>query len=227
MSAEEPAISGTFCSGSADRDANRLGTTAKMSSLGAPPTAFCNHCGYPPAGPWWSSAHRVCTRCGHGIVLLAAPGAGPSIFDPFVIVDERLTIRAVSRHAKVVLGIKTWAVFGIALGELLVAEGDDRPPETITLAIADTTACCRTVALQTPGNPVLRFSARVSACGPPRAALIVLTPVCSRVVASAPHGRPTLTARRTDQWCSSEHDAAIASAEHPLERLRTRGTRCP
>lgn len=60
--------------------------------------AFCGYCGHPPMGRWRSLAHRVCRRCQMGTVLHAPPGLQPRFDEPFVIVDSRLRLQAVSRR---------------------------------------------------------------------------------------------------------------------------------
>jgi hypothetical protein len=81
-------------------------------------------------------------RCRLGMVLRAPPEARSD--GPFVIVDERLTVQAVSRQAEVVLLVDEPAAVGVSL--------------------------------RTVGDPEIPLVARLSGCGPPSGALVVLKP---------------------------------------------------
>jgi hypothetical protein len=141
--------------------------------------AFCSYCGYPPAGRWRIRAHPVCMRCQLGSVLRTIPGSEPHFDEPFVIVDEQLTVQSISRQAELVLLAREPHSFGAPLDAFLVsdcAEDEDQLAEQIALAVAGTSAP-DALELRTAGEPEVRFRARVSSCGPPAAALLVLTPV--------------------------------------------------
>jgi hypothetical protein len=79
--------------------------------------AFCSYCGYPPMGRWRSLAHRVCMRCEMGMVLRAPPGLAPRFYEPFVIVDLRLRLEAVSHHAEGMLKVDEPAAVGVPLAD--------------------------------------------------------------------------------------------------------------
>ncbi len=154
--------------------------------------AFCSYCGYPPMGPWRARAHRVCMRCQMGVVLRAGAAAEPRYDDPFLIVDRQLAVQAVSRHAEVVLSVDEPAGVGIQLQELLICDnghGDDgKVALSVELAIAGAESSNR-LELRTVADPEIRFRGRVTRCGPPPAALLVLTPLAAHATA-APNGRP-------------------------------------
>lgn len=86
--------------------------------------AFCSYCGYPPMGRWRSLAHRVCLRCEMGTVLRAPPGLQPRFYEPFVIVDARLRVQAVSHQTEAILKVEEPAVFDVPLAELLMCRTD-------------------------------------------------------------------------------------------------------
>jgi hypothetical protein len=144
--------------------------------------AFCSYCGYPPASRWWARADSVCSRCQLGSVLRTVPGSEPHFDEPFVIVDQRLTVQSVSQQAELVLLVSEPHRFGAPLDAFLAAdcvEDDDRLVEHIALAVAGTPAP-HALELRTAGEPEVRFQVRISSCGPPAAALLVLTPACHR-----------------------------------------------
>jgi hypothetical protein len=127
-----------------------------------------------------------------GFVLCAPAEAIPRHDDPFVIVDENLVVQAVSRHAETVLLVDEPAGFSARLDELLISDnGDLEGVELARLvhAAVEGASPSETVELRTVGDPVVRFRARVSSCGPPLAALLVLAP-------ALPGARPLHTPRR-------------------------------
>jgi hypothetical protein len=162
---------------------------------------FCTYCGYPPMGPWCSRAHRVCMRCEMGTVLRAPPGLQPRFDEPFVIVDQRLRVQAVSRRAEAVLGVDEPAAFDSPLEELLVSRNGDRGHKRIAALVEDAVAGstrAKTIELRTTFDPLTRFVTRVAACGPPAAALLVLTPVEGRrrKRRAATNGRTVVNAKK-------------------------------
>ena len=156
--------------------------------------AFCSYCGYPPMGPWRVRAHRVCMRCQMGVVLRAPAGAEPRHDAPFLIVDRQLAVQAVSRHAEVVLSVDEPAGIGTPLGELLICD-DVEVALLVELAIARG-APSSGLELRAVAHPEIRLHVRVTACGPPPAALLVLTPLAAHAT-TPPNGRPTTNRRLT------------------------------
>jgi hypothetical protein len=142
-------------------------------------------------GPWRVRAHRVCMRCQMGVVLRASAGAEPHYDAPFLILDRQLAVQAVSRHAEIVLSVDEPAGVGIPLEELLICENgqcdDGELALLVELAIAGAEASKR-LELCTVANPEIRLLGRVTRCGPPPAALLVLTPLTAYTTA-APNGR--------------------------------------
>lgn len=170
--------------------------------------AFCSYCGYPPMGPWRARAHRVCMRCQLGVVLRAPAGAEPRYDAPFLIVNRELAVQAVSRHAEVVLSVDEPAGVGVPLEELLTFENghsdNDEVALLIELAIAGVEPSAR-LELRPVANPEIRLRGRVTGCGPPPAALLVLTPLAAHATVTrngrpatngTPNGRPATNGNR-------------------------------
>jgi hypothetical protein len=159
--------------------------------------AFCSYCGYPPMGPWRVRAHRVCMRCQMGVVLKAPPGAEPRYDDPFVIVDRKLAVQAVSRRAEAALSVEEPAGLDAPLEQFLICNNGDRDrgelAALVELAFAGAEPSNR-VELRAVANPETRLQGRITSCGPPLGALLVLTPLAVHVTAS-PHGRPATDVR--------------------------------
>jgi hypothetical protein len=175
--------------------------------------AFCSYCGYPPGAGWHQRPERVCTRCKLGVVLRTLPDAAPRSSDPFVIVDERLAVRGISRQAETVLLVDEPAAADIPLNEFLVS--DSGPPGDVELArlvaLAAGGAGPRlTLTLRTVGDAPLRFRARITSCGPPLAALLVLGPLQD---GAAMHDRASGPARRREVAEPSGRGARIGGGE--------------
>ncbi len=149
--------------------------------------AFCSYCGYPPMGPWRVRAHRVCMRCEMGVVLKAPAGAEPRYNDPFVIVDRHLAVQAVSRRAEVALSVKEPAGLDAPLEEFLICDNGDHDrgelAALVELVFAGGEPSNR-LELRTVSNPDVRLQGRLTSCGPPRGALLILTPLAVHASAS-------------------------------------------
>src|SRR5581483_2200235 len=170
---------------------------ASSADLGQP---FCSCCGYPPMGRWRSVAHRVCMRCEMGTVLRAPPGLAPRFYEPFVILDASLRLQAVSRRAEVVLRIDEPAAIDVPLTELLVCRTDPDQNNLAELVDRAIGGSRRTTAMQlrTIGDPPIDVVARVAGCGPPSAALLILTPLRTpRTRRRNQHTRRTTTSTTT------------------------------
>jgi hypothetical protein len=141
--------------------------------------AFCSYCGYPPMGRGRSLAHRVCMRCEMGTVLRAPPGLAPRFYEPFVIVDPGLRLQAVSHHAEGMLKVEEPAAIDVPLAEFLVCRTDQDQIDLAGLvarAVGGSRLATR-VELRTTGAPPIEVVARVAGCGPPSAAVLILTPL--------------------------------------------------
>ena len=154
--------------------------------------AFCSYCGYPPMGPWRVRAHRVCMRCQMGVVLKAPAGAEPHYDDAFVIVNRQLAVQAVSRHAEMALSVEEPAGLDAPLEEFLICTNGDHDQgelaALVELAFAGAEPSI-TLELRTVANPEIRLQGRVTTCGPPPGALLILTRLAVHTTAS-PNGGP-------------------------------------
>jgi hypothetical protein len=150
--------------------------TSLRESAGA---TFCSHCGRPPRGKWAEREHRVCRRCGFGIVLHTdADLLGLDLAtQPFLIVDHRFTVQAISLLAEAALALTEADSVGSQLDELLVTE-EPRQDLGLKLFLAHEgireRRSARSFALRAPSEAEPRFTGRVHTCGPPTAALLVL-----------------------------------------------------
>lgn len=113
------------------------------------------------------------------MVLYATPGMHPRLHEPFVIVDDRLRLQAVSRQAEIVLMVDEPEAVDAALHEFLVPKSGDQDHIQLAGLVADAIAGSPqpvAVELNTVGDPEIGFVVHVAGCGPPPAALLTLTP---------------------------------------------------
>jgi len=141
-----------------------------------PQKTFCGHCGEQPS----SDIHgRVCESCGLGVLLSANADAAPGPNDPFMIVDGSLCVCAVSRVAEELLGTDETAAVNRHLSEFLVpADAEASGPENLmdlVINAASDTSEAHVAVVRPPDEFGIRFRVQVGACGPPRAALLVLS----------------------------------------------------
>jgi hypothetical protein len=126
-----------------------------------------------------------------GVVLRAPAGAEPRHDAPFLILDRQLAVQAVSRHAEVVLSVDEPAGIGIPLEELLIFDNghcdNGEVALLVELAIAGTEPSDR-LELRAVANPEVRLRGRVTRCGPPPAALLVLSTLAAHATA-IPNGQ--------------------------------------
>ena len=141
-----------------------------------PQKTFCGHCG---AEPETDIHGRVCESCGLGVLLTANADTAPGPDDPFMVVDGSLCVCAVSRVAEKLLGTDETAAVNRHLSEFLVpadaeAAGTDNLMDLVINAASDTSEA-RVAVVRPPDEFGVRFRVQVGACGPPRAALLVLS----------------------------------------------------
>ncbi len=147
----------------------------------APSVTFCSHCGSRPPGSGTSSkmpASRVCGSCGLGLLIEAAEGAAPQAGDAFLVLDRALSVCAVSRGAEQLLATSEPDVVNRHISDLLMpAEAEDEGAESLSVAVAWAARGDEGTrrAVVRPANTFgIRLTARIAACGPARAALVVL-----------------------------------------------------
>jgi PAS domain-containing protein len=140
---------------------------------------FCGHCAAPsPGGEPPAPNARVCRSCGLGLLLETREDVAPEADDAFLVVDSSLRVHALSERAEELLGVREDLVVNRPLAELLVpADVEGAKHSQIAAAVADAVGSGDhpSYSFVRPWNTYgVRVRARVVACGPPRAALIVL-----------------------------------------------------
>jgi hypothetical protein len=140
--------------------------------------AFCGHCGaQAEVASVEEAPSRVCSSCGLGLLLEASAHSAPAPGGAFIVLDSSLAVCAVSRSAEKLLATTETQAVHRHVTELIVpadAEAGGRGD----LAAAVTWAArgdsgTRNVVVRPANTFGIRISARISACGPPRAALVV------------------------------------------------------
>jgi hypothetical protein len=139
---------------------------------------FCSYCGRPPKDTVERTS-RVCVNCELGMILRAPEGDAPRPRDPFLIVDDKLTVQAISRSAEKALGVAE--PDGVCeLVEEFLRPADGKRERTDVAMLLELAAAgvprADTVELSSVNEPRRRFRGRVTSCGHPRAALLVLAP---------------------------------------------------
>ncbi|MBA2505821.1 MAG: hypothetical protein H0V29_07740 [Thermoleophilaceae bacterium] len=135
---------------------------------------FCTRCG--TMHPALDDGKRVCGDCGMGVLLTAQAGAIADPGDPFLVVSEELRVVAVSQSAEQMFGNEASLLSHPLLSALSSSEGDDAlaravrraamgSRDVVTLPVRAASAVAR------DAGPL---EARIAACGPPRAALVVI-----------------------------------------------------
>src|SRR5947209_9197170 len=139
-----------------------------------PTTAFCSHCG---ARPDADANSRVCTSCGLGLILHAATGSAPEYGGAFLVVDETMSVAAVSQAAERLLATRETEAVNRHLTQLLVpADAELQGPANLAVAVtwaARGDPAARKIFVRPAYSFGVRISARVASCGPPTAALVV------------------------------------------------------
>ncbi len=144
--------------------------------------AFCGHCGREPDPAQAPvGATRVCSHCDLGLVLEASADVAPAPSDPFLVVDSRMAICALSAAAEQLLGIDETAAVNRHLGEFLLpadanANGGGSLIELVLSAASGQPGDgdVPRVRVRPLGVFGVRFSARIGRCGPAPSAIVVL-----------------------------------------------------
>jgi exopolysaccharide biosynthesis polyprenyl glycosylphosphotransferase len=156
--------------------------TLKLVDSAVPETTethwFCGYCGTAANGALPSPMSRVCEHCAAGLLLEAPADVAPDCNDPFLVVDARLTVQAVSRRAEQIFGVVEAEVTDHPITELLI-DADVEVDDSQSFAAALLSAALddeggRSTFVRPRDAYGIRIRARISHCGPPRAALIVL-----------------------------------------------------
>ncbi|MGH2840671.1 MAG: PAS domain-containing protein [Solirubrobacteraceae bacterium] len=140
--------------------------------------SFCGHCGLAPT-PGTVPSSRVCGHCSLGLVLQASADVAPGLDEPFLVIDSTLSVCAVSARAEELLGIDETQAVNKHVADFLVPADANAPSAANLLALlvdaASGSGAPRTAVVRPRQEFGVRFAARVGACGPPHAALLVLT----------------------------------------------------
>jgi hypothetical protein len=112
-------------------------------------------------------------------MLTANADAAPGPNDPFMIVDGSLCVCALSRVAEQLLGVEETRAVNRHLSEFLVPADAEAPGADnlmdLVINAASAASETRVAVVRPPDEFGIRFRAQVGACGPPRAALLVLS----------------------------------------------------
>src|SRR3712207_6311502 len=93
---------------------------------------FCGYCGHPVEDDR-ARGSRVCPRCSLGLLITAPADVAPQPDDAFLVVDELVRIRAVSRTAERLLRSSEQALVGRQVGEVLTS-AEVAPTTGVTLS---------------------------------------------------------------------------------------------
>jgi hypothetical protein len=140
---------------------------------------FCGHCGAPPPNNETPAPPaRVCGECGLGLLLEARADVAPGPDSPFLIVDGSMAVCALSSTSEELLAVAETDVVNRPITELLTsADAEVGGAEGLAAAImwaARGEDEPRRVIVRPANVFGVRMPLRVGACGPPRAALLVL-----------------------------------------------------
>jgi hypothetical protein len=149
---------------------------------GPRPIRFCTRCGQPaeepPSRPEHDLDGRVCSQCGMGLMLTCAREALPGAGAAFLIVTFELRVSAISESGEDVFGAEQ-SLVGLPFLELVTSPvGDDRLAGEIGQAAERVTdPVVLPVRLRSwDAERLGTMAARISTCGPPRAALVTVEP---------------------------------------------------
>jgi PAS domain-containing protein len=137
---------------------------------------FCGYCGHPaPAG---EVTARICGDCGLGVVLSAPAVVAPRPGHPAIVLDHTLSVCALSQGAEKLLGITEPEAVNRHISELIVpAHAEARSLDSLVSAVVSAArgdAAVERIVVRPTGEFGVRYAVRISTCGPPRAALLVL-----------------------------------------------------
>jgi len=143
----------------------------------SPSVWFCSHCGTQHGTDQDEPNARVCDDCGLGVLLQTRSDVAPRDGGAFIVLDRSLSVCAVSEAAERLLATREPDAIHRHVTELLV-QADSEGKERSNLASAVTWAASGDSASHTvtvrPANTFgIRLSARIAACSPPRAAVLV------------------------------------------------------
>jgi hypothetical protein len=132
---------------------------------------FCSRCGGVSERPW-----RVCDRCESGVLLNCRYEALPG--ESFLICTYELEISAVSEAGEEIFGEQEGLVGSRLLDLATCPLGDDQLARHVALAAARPRepVVVPLRLLSDRGDLLGMLAARITTCGPPRAALVTVQP---------------------------------------------------
>ena len=142
---------------------------------------FCTRCGEPAESPPRDesppSQGRVCDVCGMGVLLSCTREALPGARAAFLIATVELKVNAVSVGAEAIFGPEQ-SVIGSYLLDLVASPmGDVHFAKLVTgAAVRSREPIVMPVKSLGAASELGMLAARVSTCGPPRAALVTVEP---------------------------------------------------
>jgi hypothetical protein len=140
--------------------------------------SFCSHCGARPAPATLAPTNRVCGSCGLGLILESRADAAPTAGDAFLVLDRALAVCAVSEAAERLLAAREPDVVNRHVTDLLMpADAEERSGQSLSVAVAWAArgdGGVRSTVVRPANTFGIRLNARITTCGPPRAALLIL-----------------------------------------------------
>jgi len=138
---------------------------------------FCTRCGEPAESPPGDESPltqaRVCAACGMGVLLSCTREALPGARAAFLIATVELKVNALSVGAEEILGPEQ-KIIGSHLLDLMTSPMGD--PAFAKLVTGAAVRSRDPVVMPVKDHNGGMFAARISTCGPPRAALITVEP---------------------------------------------------
>jgi len=151
----------------------------QVDERGLEVVSFCGHCAMQPEPARHAPPSRVCGHCGLGLVLQATIDLAPHPDEPFLVIDTTLSVCAVSAAAEELLGIDETQAVNKHVADFLVPADANAPSAENLLAllveVASGSGESRTTIVRPRQEFGVRFRARIGPCGPPHAALLVLS----------------------------------------------------
>jgi hypothetical protein len=120
----------------------------------------------------------VCGDCGLGLILEAREDVAPHAGDAFLVLDRALAVCGVSQGAERLLATsEPDAVNRHVTALLMPADAEEKGGDSLSAAVAWAArgdGGIRSTVVRPANTFGIRLTARITSCGPPRAALVVL-----------------------------------------------------
>jgi hypothetical protein len=151
----------------------------EVDERGLEVVSFCGHCAMQPEPVRQAPPSRVCGHCGLGLVLQANVDLAPRHDEPFLVIDTTLSVCAVSAAAEELLDIDETNAVNKHIADFLVpADANARGAENLLALLVEVAGGSgepRETVVRPRQEFGVRFKARIGPCGPPHAALLVLS----------------------------------------------------